>query len=339
MIDLRSDTVTRPSADMLRAMFAAPVGDDVFGEDPTVNALEARTAALFGMEAGLFCASGTMCNQIAVKAHTQALDEVICAAQSHIYNSETGAWAFHSGVSLRLVGGSDGIITPDMVLNNINPPYDWQPRSTMLAIENTCNKAGGTYYTLAQIKALSEVCKEKNLRFHIDGARIFNALLASGNKAQELSGLADSISVCFSKGLGAPVGSVLLGSKSFIAQSRRLRKAFGGGMRQAGYLAAAALFALDNHIDRLADDHRRAQQIGEVLREQNYVKHLYPVHSNIVLFDLRDGITAAQFNAALKEQGVLSIAFGVAQVRMVTHLDFDDDMLSKVLLALQNCCF
>lgn len=339
MIDLRSDTVTRPTPAMIRAMFLAQVGDDVFGEDPTINALEAQTADLFGMEAGLFCPSGTMCNQIAIKVHTQPLDEVICHAQSHIYNSETGAWAFHSGVSLRLINGTTGIISPDDVLQNINPRYDWQPRTSTVALENTCNKAGGTFYTLAQIEAVSQVCRDKNLHLHIDGARIFNALLASGNTPDQIGKQTDSLSVCFSKGLGAPIGSILLGNKAFIAESRRMRKAFGGGMRQAGYLAAAALYALDNHRNRLADDHYRAQQIGEVLQTQPYVAQLYPIYSNIVLFDLKEGISAAQFNEAMKQQGILSIAFGPKQVRMVTHLDFDDQSLLHTLEALRNCSF
>jgi len=338
-IDLRSDTVTRPTPAMLDAMYAARVGDDVFGEDPTVRELEQTTAHLFGLEAGLLCPSGTMCNQIALKVHTQALDEVICHAQSHIYNSEGGAWAWLSGISLRLVGGNDGIISPDDVSRNINPQYDWQPRSAVVALENTCNKAGGNFYTYDQLVAVAETRRSHQLKLHIDGARIFNALLASGNKPEQIGDLTDSLSVCFSKGLGAPIGSVLLGSRHFIAQARRVRKALGGGMRQAGYIAAACLYALQHHREGLADDHRRARQLGELLLQQPYVKHCYPVRSNIVLFDLCEGITADQFNRALAEYGILSIAFGPTQVRMVTHLDFTEPMLEKTLATLPLLAF
>ncbi len=335
-IDLRSDTVTRPTSGMLQAMFTAKVGDDVFGEDPTINALEERAAAMFNMEAALFCPSGTMCNQIAVKAHTQPLDEVIAHRQSHIYNSETGAWAFHSGVSIRLIDGLDGIIAPSDIAPNINPPYDWQPRTTLVCIENTCNKAGGSYYTLAQMQALSQCCRTHNLKLHLDGARLFNALIKTGTSPYEIGPLCDSLSVCLSKGLGTPVGSLLLGSRAFIQMARRLRKAMGGGMRQAGYLAAAGLYALDNHIQRLNQDHQHAQLLAECLQKKSFVKHLYPVHTNIVLFDLADGLSANDFINVMRQRHILSIAFGPNQVRMVTHLDFTPEMIPYTCQAIEQ---
>lgn len=334
MIDLRSDTVTRPTPQMLEAMFSAPVGDDVFGEDPSINALEQKAAALFGMQAALFCPSGTMCNQIAIKTHTMPLDEVICHSHAHIYHSETGAWAFHSGVSLRLVGEADGIIRPADVQQNINPVYDWQPRTSLLAIENTCNKAGGSFYTLAQMEDLAQACRQHQLAIHLDGARIFNAMVKTNSTPAQIGALIDSLSVCLSKGLGAPVGSLLLGTADFIKRARRIRKAFGGGMRQAGYLAAAGSYALDHHVARIADDHQRAQLLGETLQKLPFVARLYPVQTNIVLFDLNNGITAAQFNQFMLEQGIRTIAFGANQVRMVTHLDFTDAMLEKTIAAL-----
>lgn len=338
LVDLRSDTVTRPTAAMLQAMFAAKVGDDVFGEDPTINLLEERVAALFNKDAGLFCPSGTMCNQIAVKVHTLPLDEIIVHRQSHIYNSETGAWAFHSGVSVRLIDGEDGIILAEDINKNINMMYDWQPHTSLVCIENTCNKAGGSYYTLEQMQAVSHCCKKNSLGLHLDGARIFNALIKIGHTPAEVGPLCDSISVCLSKGLGTPVGSVLLGSRAFIQKARRLRKAMGGGMRQAGYLAAAGLYALDHNIERLKEDHENAYRLGQCLQNKSFVKHIYPVHTNIVLFDLTDNFMANDFIVAMRQKNIHTIAFGPRQVRMVTHLDFTAEMLDytcEVLLGLE----
>lgn len=334
--DLRSDTVTRPTPAMLEAMMKAAVGDDVFREDPTVNALEERTAQLFGKEAGLFCASGVMSNQIAIKAHTQPGDEVICDRQSHIYIHESGGVGFNSSAQLRLVDGDRGRINAVQVEENINPLFDWLPRTSLVSLENTVNKAGGSYYAAGSIEPIAEVCRRYNLRLHLDGARIFNALIETKEKAHEHARPFDSISICFSKGLGCPVGSVLVGSKEYIARARRIRKVLGGGMRQAGYLAAAGLYALDHHIDRLKEDHQRARAIGRVLESAGYVEALQPVDTNIVIFTLKASWTAEAFSKKLLDLGVRGIAFNKNTVRFVTHLDFNDEDLEKTTAALKK---
>jgi threonine aldolase len=335
-IDLRSDTVTRPSKGMLEAMMSAPVGDDVFGEDPSINTLEERTAKLFGKEAGIFCPSGTMTNQVAIKAHTQPGDELICDTHAHIYINEGGGIAFNSGVQVRLLPGDQGRISAQQVSENINPPFDWLPRTTLVCLENTVNRAGGSYYSLNSIKDISEVCKKNNLKLHLDGARIFNALAKTGDSAEETAKYFDSVSICFSKGLGCPVGSVLVGDKAFIKKARRVRKVFGGGMRQAGFLAAAANYALDNNIKRLKDDHLRAKKISNVLKNASFVGSLLPVETNIIIFSLKDPLTSEKFLKKLSEKGVKGIGFGKKMVRFVTHLDFDDAMLEKTLKVLKE---
>ncbi len=328
IVDLRSDTVTKPSKEMLDAMFHAEVGDDVFGEDPTVANLESYTATLFGMEAGLFCPSGTMTNQIAIKAQTQPLDEIICDKLSHIYNYETGGWAFHSGVSIRLTDGERGIMTLEQVKKSILPDFDWYPNSKMVCVENTVNKGGGAVYDIEQLKLLSDFCKESNLVFHLDGARIFNALSATGNSPSDLSGLFDSISVCISKGLGAPVGSVLLGSATMIKKARKIRKVMGGGMRQSGFLASACLFALHNNVERLKEDHQRAQRLSDSLGKCKWVKNVLPVETNIVIIEVDD---AALYTQKLAENGIKCSPFSPIHIRFVTHLDFNDAMLEFAL--------
>lgn len=333
IIDLRSDTVTKPSAAMLQAMFSAEVGDDVFGEDPTVKKLEEKVAAMFGMEAALFCPSGTMTNQIAVKAHTQPLDEIICDKICHIYNYETGGWAFHSGVSIRLTEGDRGRMTVPQIEELILPDFDWLPNTRMVAIENTVNKGGGSVYSVAEMKAISDFCRAKGLIIHLDGARIFNALIALGETPRALHGIFDSISICISKGLGAPVGSVLTGSKEFIKKSRKLRKVMGGGMRQSGILAAACIYALDNNIERLADDHTRAKTLADTLAQCNWVKQVLPVETNIVIFEVDDSAVVA---AKLAAQGVRCQPFSPTLVRLVTHLDITDDMIDKTVSVLQS---
>lgn len=326
LIDLRSDTVTKPSPEMKQAMMNAELGDDVFGEDPTVKHLEEKVAALFGMEAGLFCPSGTMTNQIAIKAHTQPLDEIICDKICHIYNYETGGWAFHSGVSIRLTDGYCGRMTVEQIKELILPDHDWLPNTRMVAIENTVNKGGGSVYSVAEMKALSDFCRRNNLVFHLDGARIFNALAALNEKPETLHGIFDSISVCISKGLGAPVGSVLLGKKDFIKRSRKIRKVMGGGMRQSGILAAACIFALDNNVDRLKDDHKRATELAETLKMLSWVKKVLPVETNIVIFEVVDAaVVAEQFS----KENIRIQPFSPTLVRMVTHLDFTDQMLAR----------
>lgn len=336
MIDLRSDTVTKPTKAMLDAMMSAPVGDDVFAEDPTIIALEQKCANLFGMQAGLFCPSGTMTNQIAIKCHTQPTDELLCDVNSHIYNYEVGGIAFNSGVQAKLIQGNRGRLTASQIEEHINPEYDWLTRTTLVCLENTVNRAGGSIYDLEEIKKIKKLCAAKNLNLHLDGARIFNAIVESNYTTQQIGNEFDSISICLSKGLGAPVGSVLVGDADFIKKARRLRKVFGGGMRQAGLLAAAGIYALDNHIDKLKEDHHRAKQIAEVLTTQTYIKNVLPVETNIVIFTLQDDYKSETFENHMREHNIKVSAFGKQTIRMVTHLDFTDDMLQKVIAALKN---
>ncbi len=335
-IDLRSDTVTRPSAEMLAFMMKAPLGDDVYGEDPTVNELEKRTAAYFGFEAGMFCPSGTMTNQVAIKTHTIPGDEVICDYTSHVYNYEGGGMAFNSGVQVRAVHGERGRITAKDVLDNIQPEAINLPRTSLVSIENTLNKAGGSFYTLNRIKEISEACKQQKLALHLDGARVFNALIETGENASDYAEYFDSISVCFSKSMGAPVGSVLVGSADFIKSARRYRRLLGGGMRQAGVLAAAALYALGHNISRLKEDHQRAKEIAKVLSSQSYVEELVPVETNIVIFKLKEDMPVDRFIHQLKGKNILANAMGKQTMRFVTHLDFNDEMLGLLKQALSE---
>ncbi len=336
IIDLRSDTVTLPSAEMKNAMVNAKLGDDVFKEDPTVNELENFAAKMFGKEAGLFCPSGTMTNQIAIKCHTQPGDEVICDENSHIYNYEGGGISFNSGVQAKLIKGSRGRINANQIIENINPEYDWLTKTSLVCLENTVNKAGGSYYKIQDIKPITEVCQHHKLALHLDGARIFNALVETNELASDLGQLFDSVSICLSKGLGAPVGSVLLGSNDFIKKARKLRKVFGGGMRQAGFLAAAGIYSLQNNITRLKDDHLRARTIEKALRELSVVKSTLPVETNIVIFDLTDAITGTEFQQKLGKLNIKVSLFGKQTVRIVTHMDFTDDMLNEFIKALKT---
>ena len=338
-IDLRSDTVTRPTPAMLAAMWAAPVGDDVYEEDPTVRRLEEAAAARFGMEAGLFCPSGTMTNQIAIKAHTEPLSEVICEQTAHVYLWEVGGIAFHSGASVALLPGERGRLTAAQVEAAIRPENVHYPTTRLVCLENTHNRGGGSCYALEDLRAISEVAKKHGLARHLDGARIFNALVATGQRSEEYGQLFDSISVCLSKGLGAPVGSVLLGSAAFVQKCKRIRKVMGGGWRQAGYLAAAGLFALENNVARLADDHRRAARLAEVLRRQPYVTEVLNPETNLVIFQLHESQPAAEFLSKLEEQGIRASSFGPQWIRFVTHLDVDDAMLARIeaaLLSMKN---
>jgi len=331
IIDLRSDTVTKPTKGMLDAMFRARVGDDVFGDDPTVNELQEKTANMFGMEAALFCPSGTMTNQIAIKVHTKPGDEVICEQGSHVYRYEGGGIGFNSGSSVRLIQGDRGRITAQQVRGNFNNPDDPHlPLSRLVVAENTANRGGGSCYDLSELEKISEVCKEKGLGFHLDGARLFNALVKTGITPAQIGELFDSVSICLSKGLGAPVGSLLLGSRDFIKKALRVRKVFGGGMRQAGYLAAAGIYALDHHIVRLEEDHKRAATIGQTLSSLRFVKEVLPVETNIVIFTLQDDVKDTDFLQKLKENNIWAVGFGPQMIRMVTHLDFTDEMLERM---------
>lgn len=334
-INLISDTVTKPTPGMLAAMMQAEVGDDVFGEDPTVNALEVRLAGMFGKEAAVFCPSGTMTNQIAIKVHTQPLDEVICDEYSHIYQYEVGGYAHNSGVGINLIRGVNGKITAGQIAAVIKPVQDWLPISKLVVLENTCNKGGGSYYTLEEIRPIHALCRERGLKLHLDGARLFNALVETGETPLAVGELFDSISICLSKGLGAPVGSVLIGDADFIRQARRVRKVMGGGMRQAGYLAAACLYALDHHIDRLKDDNERARRLGAVLGKLSFVENVRPVQTNILIFDVKPPLTAASFLADLAGFGIQASPFGPQTVRFVTHLDVTEEMITRVISVLE----
>ena len=331
IVDLRSDTVTRPTKEMLEAMFAAKVGDDVFGEDETVSMLEQKAAALFGKEAGLFCPSGTMTNQIAIKVHTQPGDEVICDKLSHIFIYEGGGIASNALASVALIEGNRGRFTSEQVLENIRKEDVHFPRTSLVSIENTVNRGGGACWDMNEIKKIAAVCAQHSLQFHLDGARIFNALIAKKETAKNMGEQFNSISVCLSKGLGAPVGSVLLGTKDFIKKARRVRKVFGGGMRQAGYLAAAGIYALDNNINRINDDHNRAKELGEAVSKLSSIEKLHPVETNIVLFTMPTANDAQQIIGKLTANDIKAIAVGKSDVRFVTHLDFTDEMLEKVI--------
>ncbi|WP_026464755.1 threonine aldolase family protein [Adhaeribacter aquaticus] len=340
LIDLRSDTVTRPTPGMLQYMMEAEVGDDVYEEDPTVNALEAKTAALFGMEAGLFCPSGTMTNQIAIKAQTEPLTEVICDFTAHIYQYEGGGIAFNSAASVALLHGERGKVTAEMVQSAVRPNDNLHyPVSKLVSLENTSNKGGGTFYTLPEIATIAQVCKTHNMAFHLDGARVFNALLAAQEAPEAYGQYFNSISICLSKGLGAPVGSVLLGSKELIYKSKRIRKVLGGGMRQAGFLAAAGLYALEHQVDRLAEDHARAKELGKTLQKCAYVSEVLSVETNIVIFKLAPALNPQSFLQKLKEKNILAIQFGPQQIRLVTHLDFTPSMLEYTIDVLKKLNF
>jgi threonine aldolase len=336
MIDFRSDTVTLPTPAMLAYMQAAPVGDDVFGEDPSINALEAKTASLFGMEAGLFCPSGTMTNQLAIKTHTQAGDEVICEELSHIYQYEGGGIASNSGASVKLLRGNRGRITAEQVLAAIHPEDVHKPISKLVSLENTCNRGGGACYDFSEIEAIQKVAKSNGLGLHLDGARIFNALVHKKEDPTQYGKVFDSISICLSKGLGAPVGSVLLGSTPFIKKARRWRKVFGGGMRQAGSLAAAGIYALDNHVERLKEDHAKALEIKTALLKKDFVKEIFEVETNIVIAHIEGKYNATQLAAVLKEKNILVIAMTPALIRFVVHLDIANEMLASTLETIEK---
>jgi threonine aldolase len=337
MIDLRSDTVTRPTPEMMQAMMAAKVGDDVFGEDPTVNELEKKLAAYFGMEAGLFCPSGTMTNQIAIRILTQPQDEVICHKYSHIYLYEGGGLMANSHISVALLEGENGILSVEDIKGAINNPDDvHRPLSRVVALENTMNKGGGAIYPMATIREISKMARENGLAMHLDGARLFNALVETGNDPLEYGQLFDTISICLSKGLGCPIGSVLLSTADNIRKARRVRKVLGGGMRQAGYLAAAGIYALDNHVSRLKEDHAKARKLGEVLAKLPWVVKVSPVATNIVIFHLIPSLNNKEVLAKLTKAGIGGVLFGPGQIRLVTHLDFSDEQLEDAIDILQK---
>lgn len=316
---------------MLETIMNAKTGDDVFGEDPTVNALEAMSAEMLGMEAGLFCPSGTMTNQIAIKCHTQPGDEVICDQISHVYIYEGGGIAFNSGCQVKPIAGERGRITVDQVRESVNPDDIHRTRSRLVSVENTANRGGGSCYEFEELVAIKEVCLENNLLYHLDGARLFNAIIAKKETAQQYGKIFDSISICLSKGLGAPVGSVLLGSADFIKKARRIRKVFGGGMRQAGYLAAAGIYALEYNISRLEEDHLHAKQIANALLKKDFIGKMLPVETNILIFSVIGSYTPQSFCDFLKERDILCIPISPTQVRMVLHLDVTKEMVKELI--------
>ena len=338
MINLISDTVTKPTPEMLDFMMRAKVGDDVFKNDESTNALEEKVARFFNKEAALFFPSGTMANQTAIKLHTEPGDQVICDHYSHIYNYEGGGASFNSGVSCKLIKGDRGRIAAEQVKQAINPPdFYHSPRTRLVSLENTTNKGGGACYELQEIKTIKEVCTSHGLAFHLDGARLWNALVAKNHDPKEYGAQFDTISVCFSKGLGAPIGSALLGSKAFIDKALRIRKILGGGMRQVGYLANAASFAMDHHFERLAIDHRKAKELSTALSAIKWVKSVEPTETNIVIFNIdTENSTAEDIIQKFKAQHIDLIAMDSSKLRFVTHLDYSDQDHDHVLQTLKN---
>ena len=324
MIDFRSDTVTKPSKAMMEAMFNAPLGDDVFEEDPTVNELEAFAADLFGMEAALFCSSGTQTNQIAISVHVQPGGEVITNVDSHVYKYEGGGIARNSGASVRLIHGNRGRLTLEDVKQWINPDDIHLPVTQLVSLEDTSNRGGGAIYDYNEIVRISNFCRENEMPIHLDGARLMNAIVENGVDLKDYAKNFDSISLCLSKGLGAPVGSLLIGTKDFIKKSRRVRKVFGGGMRQAGIIAAGGLYALKNNIERLKDDHRNAKSLESTLNQLSWVKEVVPVETNIVVLILNDNNNRDSIIKSLSDNGIKTMAFGPGMIRFVTHLDISD---------------
>jgi threonine aldolase len=338
-INLVSDTVTKPTPEMLQFMFAAQVGDDVYKQDPTVIALEQRVAALFGKEAALFFPSGTMANQTAIKLHTQPGEQLIADKWAHVFNYEGGGVAFNSGVSCSLLDGQRGMITAKQVASAItDPEFYHSPLTSLVCVENTTNKGGGACYDMLELRNIKAVCDAHQLKFHMDGARIWNAMVAKKENPKQYGEIFDTISVCLSKGLGAPIGSLLLSDEKTIYRALRIRKQLGGGMRQVGYLAAAGLYALDHHIDRLADDHRRAKELGQQLANLSWVSTVEPIETNIVIFSLQPALNDNNVIDYLKQKGIAISNMGHGKLRLVTHLDYKEVMHTYVLETLAKIC-
>lgn len=339
-INLISDTVTRPSPEMLQAMFNAKVGDDVFKQDPTVNAFEKMVADLFGKEAALFFPSGTMANQTAIKLNTNPGDQIICDKWSHIHLYESGGASFNSGVNFNLLDGHRGLITAEQVKEGVNDPEFYHaPLSKMVSIENTTNKGGGACYDLEELQKIKQVCVDHNLKYHLDGARLWNALIAKKQQPKQFGALFDTISVCFSKGLGAPVGSVLLSDAATMHRALRIRKIFGGNMRQSGYLAAAGIYALQNNINRLEDDHKRAKELGQALQHLPWIEKVAPVETNILIFEVKKALNEKAVIEKFKDKGILISSMGQGKLRIVTHLDYRQVMHEYVLEVLEKMVF
>jgi threonine aldolase len=337
IIDLRSDTVTKPTQAMMQAIITAKVGDDVYKEDPTTNRLEQKLADMFGMDTALFFPTGSMANQAAIKMHTQPGEQLIADKWAHVYNYEGGGVSFNSGVSCKLLDGNRGMITVAQVEENINPPdFYHSPLTSLVCLENTTNKGGGACYDFSEIENIRKICDKHGLGLHLDGARIWNALVAKKEDPKNYGKIFDTISVCLSKGLGTPMGSVLIGKKEIMQKAMRVRKVLGGGMRQIGFMAAAGIYALDNHVQRLAEDHKKASEIAEILSKQPFVKKVEPTETNIVIFYLSEGISEEKFMQDLLQKNIKISGMGQGKLRIVTHLDYTDEMHEKFLEILKN---
>lgn len=337
-INLISDTVTKPSPGMLDAMMSAEVGDDVFKADPTVNRLEQKVATMFNREAALYFPSGTMTNQTAIKLHTNPGDQLICDKYAHVYNYEGGGVSFNSGVSCKLIDGYRGMMTAEQVEEAINPPdFYHSPLTSLVCAENTTNKGGGACWNFSELKRIKKVCEKHGLAYHLDGARIWNAMVEKGESAKQYGELFDTISVCLSKGLGCPVGSVLVGDTAMIDQALRIRKILGGGMRQAGFMAAAGIYALDYQIDRLAEDHKKAKEIGAVLQGLSFISKVEPLETNIIIFEINeDYLSVEDFIEKLSKKDIQIIGMGGSKLRIVTHMDYTDQMHETLLKTLKT---
>ena len=337
IIDLRSDTFTKPTPGMLEAIMKAETGDDVYKEDPTVNELERRFAEMFGMDTALFFPTGSMSNQVAIKLHTQPGDQLICDKWAHVYNYEGGGAAFNSGVTCNLIDGDRGMITAEAIEEGISP-FDFYhtPKTSLVCLENTTNKGGGACYDFEEFHKIRKVCNTNGLGLHLDGARLMNAIVAKKEDPKEYGKIFDSISICLSKGLGTPLGTVLLGNKDLMQRAIRIRKILGGAMRQVGFMAAAGIYALDNHIDRLAEDHKRAAEIAEVLTKLPYIKSVEPTETNIVIFYLKEGLDEGKFLSDMNEMDVKISTMGQGKLRLVTHLDYTQELHDKFLKILAN---
>nr|WP_321235513.1 GntG family PLP-dependent aldolase [uncultured Psychroserpens sp.] len=337
IIDLRSDTVTKPTKGMLEAMITAKVGDDVYKEDPSVNALEQRLADMFGKDQALFFPTGSMANQAALKLHTNPGEQVICDKYAHIYNYEGGGASFNSGISCKLIDGNRGMFTAQQVAESINPPdFYHSPLTSLVEVENTTNKGGGACWDFEELKRIKAVCDKHNLGYHLDGARLWNALANTNETTKDYGQLFDTISVCLSKGLGCPMGSVLIGDEDIMQGAIRIRKILGGGMRQVGYIAATGLYALDHHLDRLVEDQKKAKAIGKVLEDMSIIKKVEPIETNIVIFELESHVDESEFLKQLSDKNIYIIGMGSNKLRMVTHLDYTDVMHDQLLEVLNN---
>ncbi|MBW1295106.1 threonine aldolase family protein [Aquimarina litoralis] len=335
IIDLRSDTVTKPTPQMLEAMMMAKVGDDVYKEDPTVNDLEEKIASMFGKDMALYFPSGSMANQAAIKLHTQPGEQLIADKYAHVYNYEGGGVSFNSGVSCKLIDGNRGMITADQVTSSINPPdFYHSPLTSLVCIENTTNKGGGACYDFKEIEEIRKVCNDHNLGYHLDGARLWNAIVAKQETFKQYGKVFDTISVCLSKGLGAPMGSVLIGDKELMQNAIRVRKVLGGGMRQIGFMAAAGLYAVDYHIDRLHDDHVKAKDIGQVLDTLSFVTNVEPIDTNIIIFTIAGN--EEEFIEQMAKKNIHFYGMGQGKLRFVTHLDYTDEMHEYFLNVLKS---